>query len=611
MNLKRTMLSFLATAFICFMTMAQNFVTDGLRYRVLSDIDHTVHLYGPYADKPTGDLVIPEIVSSGNSRYYVYQIGASAFKDCTKLTSVIIPNSVKNIEVGAFINCSNMKYVKLPDSIEVLRGFYNCSSITSLEIPESVVRIDEMACCKMTSLKSVNIPHAVVSIEPNSFSYCTSLTSITIPKSVRKFGWNLYHNPFVGCTSLKEIIVEEGNPIVNSLDGAVYSSVNGEDHRILVSYPCARPGKLDIPDYTTDIAESALESCVGITSIEMTDAVENIGKGAFKGCTGLKSIRMSNSLKTIEESTFSGCSSLTSIVIPNSVTKIGPEAYRDCESAIKIEIPDNIKTIGKYAFSGCRSVKSVSLPCTLTEIGDFAFNGCSSLTSVTIPDGISIINSNAFDSCSSLTSLTLPESVRKLEWESFAGCSNLRNIYVLSKIPPVLMYNCLKGVPSDAIVYVPKGTVQDYYMSWAYFSNFREMGDVNVNLSSSELKFNKIGESMILKVEIEKDDDVTVKSEKWTSSNQKVATVENGVVKSVGNGSANITYSLIDGYGVTHSVACAVVVTDLGIDDVVDDNSSMPTEYFNLNGVRVNNEYIVPGIYIVRKGGKIGKIVVR
>ena len=53
--------------------------------------------YSEYKNEYSGNIVIPESVSYEGETYPVTSIGNSAFRDCSGLTSVSIPNSVTSI----------------------------------------------------------------------------------------------------------------------------------------------------------------------------------------------------------------------------------------------------------------------------------------------------------------------------------------------------------------------------------------------------------------------------------------------------------------------------------------------------------------------------------
>ena len=75
----------------------------------------TYFSYGGYYDEDyimpenssayVGNIVIPESIVYNGSSYAVTGIGDEAFHDCSGLTSITIPNSVKSIGEGAFRDC--------------------------------------------------------------------------------------------------------------------------------------------------------------------------------------------------------------------------------------------------------------------------------------------------------------------------------------------------------------------------------------------------------------------------------------------------------------------------------------------------------------------------
>ena len=109
-------------------------------------------------------------------------------------------------------------------------------------------------------------------------------------------------------------------------------------------------------------------------------------------------------------------------------------------------------------------------------IGAYAFYGCSSLTSLTLPSNVTKIGESAFEGCSGLTSLTLPSSVTSIGSSAFYGCSGLTSIYVSWESPLSIDAYTFKDANTEkCILYVPKGTYDDYWLSnWGIFANIVE-----------------------------------------------------------------------------------------------------------------------------------------
>lgn len=222
-------------------------------------------------------------------------IAGEAFKDCTSLTSVVIPNGVTSISCYTFEGCTSLTTVNIPDSVTFTlytRSVFN-------------------GC---TSLTTVNIPNGATSIADNMFNNCTSLTGVTIPDSVTSIG----NYAFYGCSKL--------------------TSVN-------------------IPDGVTSIDSSAFEKCSSLTSVSIPNSITSIGDSAFDYCSNLKfnefenanylgnennlylvfirvnddyitSCNINTATKVIASCAFSSCDSLKIVTIPASVVYIGDSVFR-------------------------------------------------------------------------------------------------------------------------------------------------------------------------------------------------------------------------------------------------------------------------------------------
>lgn len=133
----------------------------------------------------------------------VTSIGDAAFLDCTNLTSISLPDGVTSIETFAFGNCSSLESINLPEEITNIgeSAFFSCASLKSISLPEGMTSINRQLFANCTSLENISLPKRIMSIGINAFRSCTSMESISLPDGVTSIGGSAFQD----CTSLEEI----------------------------------------------------------------------------------------------------------------------------------------------------------------------------------------------------------------------------------------------------------------------------------------------------------------------------------------------------------------------------------------------------------------------
>ncbi|MCC8036798.1 MAG: leucine-rich repeat domain-containing protein [Bacteroidales bacterium] len=159
----------------------------------------------PYA----GDIVIPSQVtgtySGTTSTYEVVGVRASAFKDCTDLISVTLPEGLTSLGNYAFSGCTSLASVVIPSTVTSLGSsvFEKCSSLENVSLPEGLTSIPSYAFCQCTALSSIDIPSTVTNIGNLAFTDDTSLASVTLPEGLVTMGNSVFNS----CTSLTSIVI--------------------------------------------------------------------------------------------------------------------------------------------------------------------------------------------------------------------------------------------------------------------------------------------------------------------------------------------------------------------------------------------------------------------
>ena len=294
-----------------------------------------------------------------------------------------------------------------------------------------------------------------------------------------------------------------------------------------------------------------------------------------------------DSIQSIGECAFSG-QFIKEIHLPKNLTSLGSGAFEEA-FLYHIELPDSLLTIPKFAFEATQ-LKHVDFPANLQSIGLAAFEYCHNLTEVVLPSSVTTIADRAFNGCSSLKKIYVPATA-SYESQSFPSSADIITYY--GDKPPVDgpltmsaedifmgvgMETAPKLTCSDGVDRSSQVTLTCSDPEVATVSNGRitavGTGDARVTaeIASMDLCVSftvrvrtyispasslslRVGETQLLKngwvIVINGDDgdnlSLSTSNEQWSSSNTKVATVDNkGKVTAVGKGEATIMCKLTD-----------------------------------------------------------------
>ncbi|MDY6393873.1 MAG: leucine-rich repeat protein [Synergistales bacterium] len=415
---------------------AYDFYRGGIYYAINSDgTTVSVTRESNYSSSYSGDVTIPSTVTINGTTYSVTSIGGSAFRYCTGLTSITIPNSVTSIGFDAFRNCTGLTSITIPNSVTSISysAFQNCTGLTSVTIGDNVTSIGSDAFRNCTGLTSITIPNSVTSISYSAFNGCRYLTSITIGNSVTSIG----DSAFSGCNNIMILNWDAKNCTTYNFAFSRKTSIT----------------TVTIGDSVETLPRSFLSNCTGVTSITIPNSVTSIGSSAFSDCnnittlnwnakncttynsafankSSITSVTIGDSVEVIPNSFLSGCTGLTSITIPNSVTSIGDFAFYNCPlfSVGELDL-SNVTSIGVGAFAIIRGVtggiSSLTLSSSLTTIPKDAFRG-RGLASVSIPNSVTSIGNNAFYNCDNI--INISTNAEYIGDSAFANCDRLVNV---------------------------------------------------------------------------------------------------------------------------------------------------------------------------------------
>ena len=321
----------------------------------------------------------------------VTSVGTSAFEGCASLTDVSFEFGVDRLTLGnaAFKNCTALESIEIPQRV---RGKYDSSKyIMYYGIGGSCFE----GC---TKLKNVTFEADLGMLNNYSMTFgdaafkdCTSLESITLPNYLRSIncsdGGEEWIEPaigadcFVGCDKLADVIIPDSVSPAGSILAKAY--IIGD--RAFKGLKLLKSINLTA---VTGLSNSVFEE-TGLESVEIPETLQSsynwytgIGEATFKNCKNLASVAInSKNLPSLAVELFAGCSALEEITVPASTTTISTSVFKDCTNLKKVTFATatngttKLRYVHANAFENCTSLTELTLPATVTTLGANVFSG--------------------------------------------------------------------------------------------------------------------------------------------------------------------------------------------------------------------------------------------
>ena len=359
------------------------------------------------------DVVVPDTMDEGVP---VKRLGTQLLAGSETLTSVVVPDSVTILDVGALSYDNNLSEITLSSNL-INIGWNAISSndaLTELTIPASVCIIDSYAVSGCYALKKIVFEGACPLIGSEAFVMLSDDVVIYVPddqieeykKVFEENNKNLNIQPSRKPVVLysAEDYLDTENLTFDAETGSI-TGYNGMNTRLTI------PESIDgVP--VKAIGKRALWEDPLLGYVTLPEGLEYVGEDAFSITDTLKYVEFPSTLKTIDKKGFSSYRGFR-LDLPDSLEYIGEEAFSYFSVETDLIIPEGVKKLGPGAFSAASRLQRVFLPSSLEKIGDNCFSR-SPITYVYM-EGLELpeISDTAFDKCEYLRDIDLNEKCTK------------------------------------------------------------------------------------------------------------------------------------------------------------------------------------------------------
>lgn len=313
--------------------------------------------YDKTGPEPSGYVVIPSEISGRK----ITTINAN-FSGCTKWVRATIPGTVK--DVRSFGYCANMKMLTFQNGVENIypQTFLMNRELVKVSLPQTLKWIGYSAFSECTKLKEVEFPNSLETISDGAFNE-TALEEIVLPP-------NTYvgDGAFARISALKKVTIGANDTFYGRYSGPFGS--------------CTSLQTVAFSGSVEELSNLMFYKCNSLTDITLPYGLKKIGESAFTECDSVKSISLPITVTKIGNGAFARCKALTSVSGMTASQELGTVIFRECDSLRKFAIPDGTQTIPKMMFYDCENLKAIYIPVTVKKVEEDAFGYCPNLKTV-------------------------------------------------------------------------------------------------------------------------------------------------------------------------------------------------------------------------------------
>lgn len=203
-----------------------------------------------------------------------------------------------------------LESIEIPEGVTCIGeyAFFIRNKLSHILLPQSLIQIEARPFSGCEALKEINIPKNVSTINGNPFIGCSSLEAITVDSGNKHFE---SENGILYSKNMETLLSVPLRKTLESFDVSEKVIFIGEDaflgHK--------KMKRVRLPKHLVSIGNGSFSRCESLEHIIIPDQVVTIEGYAFGWCWSLQDVVISKSIQCIEKDAFANCGALNTIKI--------------------------------------------------------------------------------------------------------------------------------------------------------------------------------------------------------------------------------------------------------------------------------------------------------